>query len=129
MISVLDITTIQTFNNELLALESWLVKSSSFLEDLSKDNVTNNVEETEHKLEQIRSFSQEMDKTKPQIEVFRELTNKIFEKSEPNFASLLNNKLEAVAHKWTILVDRVKNLSDKYEGALKKNDDVSTKTV
>lgn len=105
------------------------MKSSSFLEDLSKDNVTDNVEETERKLEQIRSFSQEMDKTKPRIEVFGELTNKILEKSEPNFASLLNSKLEAVAHKWTILVDKAKSLSDKYEGTLKKNDDVSTKTV
>ncbi|XP_032668823.1 dystrophin, isoforms A/C/F/G/H-like isoform X7 [Odontomachus brunneus] len=121
---VKDITTIQIFNSELSALESWLMKSLSFLEDLSKDNVTDNVERTEHKLEQIRSFSQEMDKMKLKIEALGTSTNKMLEKSEPNFVSLLNSKLEAVAYKWASLVDEAKSLSDKYEGALKKNDDI-----
>lgn len=107
-------------------MESWLKKSTLFLEDLSKDNVVDNVERTEHKLKQIRSFSQEMDKTKPQIEALRTSTNRILEKSEPNFASSLNNKLETVEYKWTALVNEAKNLSDKYESALKKNDNVRT---
>ncbi|XP_025153926.1 dystrophin isoform X8 [Harpegnathos saltator] len=119
-----NITTVQAFNNELSALESWLKKSSLFLEDLSKDNVTDNVERTEHKLEQIRSFSQEMDKTKPQMEVFRTSTNRILEKSEANFASLLSSKLEDVTYKWAAVVNEAKDLSDKYESALKKNDDI-----
>ncbi|XP_014483281.1 PREDICTED: dystrophin-like [Dinoponera quadriceps] len=121
---VKDITIIQAFNSELFALESWLKQSSIFLEDLSKDNVTDNVERTERKLEQIRSFSREMDKTKPQIEALRTSANRIFEKCEANFANLLSNKLEAAAYKWAALVDEANSLGDKFESALKKNDDI-----
>lgn len=125
---LLDIATLQAFNNELSTLESWLKKSSLFLEDLFNGDVTDNVGETEQKLKQIRSFYQDVDKIKSQIEIFRTSANGILEKSEPNFASLLNNKLEVVTYKWTAIIDQAKSLSDKYEGALKKNDDVSTYT-
>lgn len=74
---------------------------------------------------QIRTFSQEIDTTKPQIETLRISANSILEKCGPNFANLLNSKLEAVSYEWTALVEEVKNLSDKYESALKKNDVVS----
>ena len=125
---LLDIATLQAFNIELSTLESWLKKSSLFLEDLFNGDVTDNVGETEQKLEQIRSFYQDVDKIKSQIEIFRTSADGILEKSEPNFASLLNNKLEVVTYKWTAIIDQAKSLSDKYEGALKKNDDVSTYT-
>lgn len=124
-IYVLDIATLQAFNTELYTLESWLQKSSLFLEDLYKDDITDNIEETEQKLKQIRILCQDIDKTKPQIEVCRMSANGILKKSEPNFASLLNSKLEAVSYKWTAIVDEAKSLINKYESALKKNDDVS----
>ncbi|XP_018376985.1 PREDICTED: dystrophin, isoforms A/C/F/G/H-like isoform X2 [Trachymyrmex cornetzi] len=119
-----DITILQTFNTELFTLESWLEKSSLYLENLSKDNITDNVETTEHKLQQIRSFSQEIDKTKPQIEALRLSANDILEKSEANFTSLLNSKLEAITYKWNTIVNETKSLNDKYESALKKNDNI-----
>ncbi|KAG5326715.1 DMDA protein, partial [Acromyrmex heyeri] len=119
-----DITILQTFNTELFTLESWLEKSSLYLENLSKDDITDNVETTEHKLQQIHSFSQEIDKTKPQIEALRLSANDILEKSEANFTSLLNNKLEAVTYKWNTIVNETKSLNDKYESALKKNDNI-----
>ncbi|XP_012055807.1 PREDICTED: dystrophin, isoforms A/C/F/G/H-like [Atta cephalotes] len=119
-----DITILQTFNTELFTLESWLEKSSLYLENLSKDNITDNVETTEHKLQQIHSFSQEIDKTKPQIEALRLSANDILEKSEVNFTSLLNNKLEAITYKWNTIVNETKSLNDKYESALKKNDNI-----
>jgi len=121
-----DITLLQTFNTELFTLESWLEKSLLYLENLSKDNITDNVEKVEHKLEQIHLFSQEIDKTKPQIEALRLSANGILEKSEPNFASLLNSKLEAATYKWNTIVNEAKSLNDKYESTLKKNDNVST---
>ncbi|XP_067211421.1 dystrophin, isoforms A/C/F/G/H isoform X3 [Linepithema humile] len=120
-----DIAILQAFNTELSTLESWLKKSSLFLEDLFKDDIMDNIEETEQKLEQIRTFYQDIDKIKPQIEAFQMSANGILEKSEPNFASLLNSKLEVVTYKWTAIVDEAKNLSDKYEGTLKKNDDIT----
>lgn len=113
------------FNTELSTLESWLEKSLLYLEDLSKDSITDNVEKMEHKLEQIHLFSQEIDKTKPQIEALRLSANRLLEKSEPNFASLLNSKLEAVTYKWNTIVNEAKSLNDKYEKTLKKNDNVS----
>ncbi|KAG5306092.1 DMD protein, partial [Acromyrmex insinuator] len=119
-----DITILQTFNTELFTLESWLEKSSLYLENLSKDDITDNIETTEHKLQQIHSFSQEIDKTKPQIEALRLSANDILEKSEANFTSLLNNKLEAVTYKWNTIVNETKSLNDKYESALKKNDNI-----
>jgi len=115
---------LQTFNTEFSTLETWLEKSSLYLENLSKDN-TDNIETAEHKLQQIHSFSQEIDKTKPQIETLRLSANSILEKSEPNFASLLNSKLETVTYKWNTIVNETKSLNDKYEGILKKNDNVS----
>lgn len=123
---VLDIAILERFNTELFTVESWLEKSLVYLENLSKDNITDNIEKTESKLEQIHSFSQEIDKTKPQIEALRILANEILEKSEPNFASLLNNKLEAITYKWNTIVNEAKSLNDKYESILKKNDNVST---
>lgn len=96
-----------------------------YLEDLSKADITDNVEKTEHKLEQIRSFSQEIDTTKPQIEALQTSANGIFEKCEADFANLLNSKLCTVAYKWNDIVDKANILSDKYESVLKKNDDVS----
>lgn len=122
---VSDIAILHTFNTELSILESWLEKSSLYLENLSKDNITDNVEKLEHKLEQIHLFSQEIDKTKPQIDALRSSANGIFEKSEPNYASLLNSKLEAVTYKWNTIVNETKSLNDKYESTLKKNDNVS----
>lgn len=105
----------QAFSTELSTLEAWLEKSSLYLEDLSKADITDNVENIQHKLGQIRSFSQEIDKTKPQIEALR----------TSNFANLLNSKLHTVAYKWNDILDETRSLSDKYESALKKNDDVS----
>ncbi|XP_018351021.1 PREDICTED: dystrophin, isoforms A/C/F/G/H isoform X8 [Trachymyrmex septentrionalis] len=119
-----DITILRTFNTELFTLESWLEKSSLYLENLSKDNITDNVETTEHKLQQIHSFSQEIDKTKPQIEALRLSANNILEKAEANFTSLLNSKLEAITYKWNTIVNETKSLNDKYESALKKNDNI-----
>ncbi|KYN01545.1 Dystrophin, partial [Cyphomyrmex costatus] len=119
-----DITILQTFNTELSTLESWLEKSSLYLENLYKDNVVDNVETTEHKLQQIHSFSQEIDKTKSQIEALRSSVNSILKTSEANFTSLLNNKLEAVTYKWNTIVNEAKSLNDKYESALKKNDNI-----
>lgn len=125
-IYILDIATLQAFNTELSILEMWLDKSALHLEDLSKDDIMeNNFEETEHRVNQIRSFSQEIDKTKPQIEALRISASEILEKSESNFASLINSKLEAVTFKWTVILDETKSLLNKYDGALKKNDDVS----
>ncbi|XP_024887336.1 dystrophin-like isoform X9 [Temnothorax curvispinosus] len=119
-----NITILQTFNTEHSTFESWLEKSLLYLENLSKDNIMDNVEKMEHKLEQIRLFSQEIDKTKPQLEALRLLANRILEKSEPNFASLLNSKLEAVTYKWNTIVNEAKSLNDKYESTLKKNDNI-----
>ncbi|XP_050448334.1 utrophin-like isoform X3 [Cataglyphis hispanica] len=119
-----DIATLQVFNTQLSTLESWLEKSLLYLEDLSKADITGNVEKTEHKLEQIRSFSQEIDTTKPQIEALQTSANGIFEKCEADFANLLNSKLCTVAYKWNDIVDKANILSDKYESVLKKNDDI-----
>ncbi|XP_070522710.1 dystrophin, isoforms A/C/F/G/H isoform X11 [Cardiocondyla obscurior] len=119
-----NITILQTFNAELSSLESWLEKSLLYLENLSKDDVTDNVEKIDHKLKEIHLFSQEIDKTKPQIEALRLSANGILEKCEPNFASLLNSKLETITYKWNTIINEVKNLNDKYESALKKNDNI-----
>ncbi|XP_071653569.1 dystrophin-like isoform X2 [Temnothorax longispinosus] len=118
-----NITILQTFNTELSTLESWLEKSLLYLENLSKD-IMDNVKKIEHKLEQIRLFSRKINKTKPQLEALRLLANRIFEKSEPNFASLLNSKLEVVTYKWNTIVNEAKSLNDKYKSTLKKNDNI-----
>lgn len=119
-----DIATLQAFNNELSTFESWLEKSSLYLEDLSKYDVTDSIAETERRLEQMHSFSQELDETKPQIEALRASASGILEKSGANLARLLSNKLESAAYRWNVIVNKTRNLSDGYEGALKKNDDV-----
>jgi chaperonin cofactor prefoldin len=120
-----DIASLRTFNTEFSTFESWLEKSSLYLEDSSKCDITDNISETGHKLDEIRSFSQELDKAKPQMEVLRTSVNGMLEKSEANFASLLSSRLETMAYRYNVIVNKSKNLSDKYEGALKKNDDVS----
>ncbi|XP_039307685.1 dystrophin isoform X10 [Solenopsis invicta] len=119
-----NIAILQTFNTELSTLESWLKKSSLYLENLSKDNITDNIETMEYKLEQIHSFSEEIDKTKPQIEALRLSASGIFEKCEPNLESLLNSKLEAITYKWNTIVNDIKSLNDKCENTLKKNDNI-----
>lgn len=121
---VRDIATLQAFNTELSTFESWLERSSLFLEDLSKDIIADNIEKTEYKLGQISTFSQEIDAAKPQMEAIRISTNDILEKCEPNFANLLNNNLKTVICKWTAIIEGAKSLKDKYESTLKKNDDV-----
>lgn len=115
----------QAFSTELSTFEAWLEKSSLYLEDISKEDIMDNAEKIQHKLGQIRSFSQEIDKTKSQIEALRTSANGILEKSEANFANILNSKLHTIAYKWNDILDETKSLSDKYESALKKNDDVS----
>jgi len=122
---LIDIASLQMFNTEVSTFESWLEKSSLYLEDSSKCDITDNISEMERKLDQIRSLSQELDKTKHQMEALRTSVNGILEKSEANFANLLNDRLEDVAYRYNIIVNKSKNLSDKYEAALKKNDDVS----
>jgi len=116
---------LRTFNTELSTFESWLEKSSLYLEDSSKYDITDNILETGHKLDQIRSFSQELDKAKSQMEVLRTSVNGILEKSEANFGSLLSSRLDTMTYRYNVIVNKTRNLSDKYEGALKKNDDVS----
>nr|XP_034172622.1 dystrophin, isoforms A/C/F/G/H isoform X7 [Osmia lignaria] len=119
-----DIQSLKTFNDELSDLESWLEKSHHYLEELSKDNVTNDVESMELRLKQVQSFCEDINRTKPRIEQLQTCTNKLLENSEPKFANVLNNKLEVVSHKWNAVVDGAKSLNDKYEDALKKNDEI-----
>lgn len=114
----------QAFNSELSTFESWLEKSSLYLEELSNRGITDNIAETERKFEEIHAFSQELGETKPRIEALRSSATGILEKSEINLSSLLSGKLEAAAYKWNVIVNKAKNLRDGYEGALKKNDDV-----
>lgn len=119
-----DIETLKVFNNELLDLQSWLEKSNQYLEELSKDSVSNNIECMEFKLKQIQSFCEDINQTKPRIEKLQISTNRLLENSEPKFANVLNNKLEVVSHKWNAIVDGAKSLNDKYEDTLKKNDEI-----
>ncbi|XP_026673757.1 dystrophin, isoforms A/C/F/G/H isoform X3 [Ceratina calcarata] len=119
-----DIESLKLFNNELTDLENWLQKSSQHLEEVSKDNTSDNIESMELKLKQIQSFCEEINQTKPRIENLQTSTNRLLENSEPKFANVLNSKLEVVSHKWNAIVDDAKSLSDKYEDALKKNDEI-----
>lgn len=116
--------SLKIFNHELLDLENWLEKSYQYLEELSKDNVSNDVESMELKLKQIQSFCEDINQTKPRIENLQTSTNRLLENSEPRFAKVLNSKLEDVSHKWNAIVDGAKNLNDKYEDTLKKNDEI-----
>ncbi|KAF3428529.1 hypothetical protein E2986_11233 [Frieseomelitta varia] len=119
-----DIQSLKVFNDELSGLENWLEKSSQYLEELSQDSVSNNIESMELKLKQIQSFCEDINQTKPQIEKLQISTNRLLENSEPKFANILNNKLEVVSHKWNAIVDGAKSLNDKYEDTLKKNDEI-----
>ncbi|PBC26807.1 Dystrophin [Apis cerana cerana] len=119
-----DIQSLKIFNNELSELENWLEKSNQYLEELSKDNVSNNIETMEFRLKQIQSFCEDINEMKPKIEKLQISTNKLLENSEPKFANVLNNKLEVVSHKWNAIVDGAKSLNDKYEDTLKKNDEI-----
>ncbi|XP_076177444.1 dystrophin, isoforms A/C/F/G/H isoform X4 [Ptiloglossa arizonensis] len=119
-----DIQSLKTFNNELSDLECWLEKSYQYLEEISKNDVTNDVEAMEFKLKQVQSLCEDINKTKPKIERLQTSTNKLLENSEPKFANVLNSKLEIISHKWNAIVDGAKGLNDKYEDTLKKNDEI-----
>ncbi|XP_054006711.1 dystrophin-like isoform X9 [Hylaeus anthracinus] len=119
-----DIQSLKAFSDELSELESWLDKSYKYLGELSKDDVTNDVEAMELKLKQVQSLCEDINQTKPKIETLQTSTNKLLENSEPKFASVLNSKLEIVSYKWNAIVDGAKGLNDKYEDSLKKNDEI-----
>ncbi|CAL7946059.1 unnamed protein product [Xylocopa violacea] len=119
-----DIQALKTFNNELSDLENWLERSSQYLEELSKGNPSDDIEAMELKLKQIQSFCEDINRTKPRIERLQTSTNRLLENSEPKFANVLNSKLEVISHKWNAIVDGAKSLSDNYEDALKKNDEI-----
>ncbi|XP_024942901.1 dystrophin isoform X21 [Cephus cinctus] len=119
-----DIDSLKEFNDELKSLENWLEESTRYLEEVSEDALVNDVKTTEFKLEQIRKLSNEINKTKPRIESLQTSTNRLLENSEPKFANILNDKLEAISHKWHGVVDGTKIQGDKYENALRKNDEI-----
>ncbi|XP_031782476.1 dystrophin isoform X13 [Nasonia vitripennis] len=119
-----DIESLKTFNEELNSLEGWLDRSVAHLREISEDTAIKDVETTEFKLQQVRELSEEINKTKPRIENLQTATNTMLENSEPNFASVLNGKLENISHKWNAIVDETKVQGDKYESALRKNDEI-----
>ncbi|XP_076298164.1 dystrophin, isoforms A/C/F/G/H isoform X11 [Lasioglossum baleicum] len=119
-----DIECLKMFNNELSELEHWLESSYQYLEELSKESVTNDVEAMERGLKKVQYLSERINQTKPKIEKLQTSTNRLLENSEPKFASVLNNKLEVISHKWNAIVDDAKSLNDKYEDTLKKNDEI-----
>lgn len=100
-------------------------KSTAHLKEIAEDSAIKDVETTEYKLQQVRDLTEEISKTKPRIENLQTATNTMLENSEPNFATVLNGKLEAISHKWNSIVDGAKMQGDKYENALRKNDEVS----
>lgn len=106
-------------------MEDWLDRSVAHLKEISEDSVIKDVETTEFKLQQVRELTEEVNKTKPRIENLQTTTNTMIENSEPNFASVVNEKFENISYKWNSIVDGAKALGDKYESALKKNDEVS----
>ncbi|XP_076382433.1 dystrophin isoform X7 [Megalopta genalis] len=119
-----DMESLKMFNNELSELEHWLEKSYQYLEELLKDSVTNDVETMERGLKKVQYLSERINQTKPKIEKLQTSTNRLLENSEPKFASVLNNKLEVISHKWNAIVDGAKSLNDTYEDTLKKNDEI-----
>lgn len=125
LISITDITGLKDFNSEVRELENWLEKSSKCLEEISEDSLVNDVETTKFKLEQIKSLSDEITKKKPLVESLQTKTNTLLENSEPNFSSVLNSKLEGISRSWQSIVDGAKMQTDKYEGILRKNDEVN----
>ena len=97
----------------------------SYLREISEDSDIKEVETIEFKLQQVRELNNEIRNYKPKIENLQTITNTMLENSEPKFASTLNEKLESISYSWNTVVDEAKNLEDKYENALKKNDEVS----
>ncbi|XP_023317412.1 dystrophin, isoforms A/C/F/G/H isoform X2 [Trichogramma pretiosum] len=119
-----DIDVLKSFNNELQSLEDWLDRSKSWLNDISEDSTITDVETTKYKLRQVNELNDEINMTKPRVENLQTLTNNMLECSEPNFASELNTKLETVSYKWNAIVDGAKIQGEKYEKALRKNDEI-----
>ncbi|XP_043280609.1 dystrophin, isoforms A/C/F/G/H isoform X2 [Venturia canescens] len=119
-----DINALEEFEKELHRLEDWLEKSCKYLEEVSEDAEVKDVKTTEFKLEQIRSLTDDIESTKPSIEKLQTSTNLLLENSEPKFAGVLNNRLEAVSQKWNAIIDGAKLHGDKFEHALKKNDEI-----
>ena len=83
------------------------------------------VKTAEFKLEQIRSLTKDIERTKPAIESVQTSTNLLLENSEPKLAGILNRRLENISYKWNAIVDGAKLHGDKFESALRKNDEVS----
>ena len=125
MIKFADIQTLKSFNTDLASLEEWLDRSAARLRDISEDSTITDVEATEFKLRQVRELTEDIDETKPRIENLQTLTNSMLENTEPNFAAVLNDKLQDISYKWNEIVDGTKSQGEKYEGALRKNDEVS----
>ena len=119
-----DIESLKLFNKELQSLENWLDDKAKRLKEICEDAFVNDVATTELKLNEGRAFSEEVNQTKPRIENLQTTANKLLENSEPNFANILNNQLQNISHNWNDIVDGAKNQIDKYENALKKNDEV-----
>ncbi|XP_011310315.1 dystrophin, isoforms A/C/F/G/H isoform X3 [Fopius arisanus] len=119
-----DIESLREFNDEFRSLEEWLEKSSKYLKEISQDQLITDVETTQFKLEQLKSLSEDINKTKPRVEALQTTTNHLLENSEPKFSSVLNSRLEVVSQKWHGVIDGVKSERDKYEAALRKNDEI-----
>ncbi|XP_033212091.1 dystrophin isoform X3 [Belonocnema kinseyi] len=119
-----DIESLKLFNQELKSLENWLDDKSKRLKEICEDAFVNDVATTELKLNEGRTFSEEVNQTKPRIENIQTTANRLLENSEPNFANILNNQLQNISHNWNHIVDGAKNQIDKYENALKKNDEI-----
>lgn len=94
------------------------------LKEICEDAFVNDVATTELKLNEGRAFSEEVNQTEPRIEKLQTTANRLLENSEPNFASVLNNQLQNISHKWNAIIDGAKHQVYKYENALKKNDEV-----
>lgn len=121
----LDIDLLKSFNVEASSFESWLDKSNNYLNEISKDNIVDDVEATKFKLQQIESFEKEIDETKERMERIETSTNKLIENSEIKFSSALNERIGSISYRWNVIVDRTKSLTYQYENILKKNDEVS----
>ncbi|XP_051175836.1 dystrophin, isoforms A/C/F/G/H isoform X1 [Leptopilina boulardi] len=119
-----DIETVKLFNIELKDLENWLNNKARRLKEICEDAFVNDVATTELKLNEGRAFSEEVNQTEPRIEKLQTTANRLLENSEPNFASVLNNQLQNISHKWNAIIDGAKHQVFKYENALKKNDEI-----
>lgn len=119
-----DIESLEKFNRELCSLEEWLDQSSKDLSAILGTEFIRDVETTQFKLEEIRSFSKKITQANPRIENLQTETNQLLETSEPIFSSILNSRLETISNKWHNIVDRVNTERDKLEAALQKNDQI-----